>query len=348
MRVAHIPHYDGNPYQTELATALRRRGVDLTLLSGYPVSTLRGLVRRRPGVVHFHWVSPFLVGDDPVRTRLKAAAFLSSVAALKAAGVDVVWTVHNILEHERRHPDLELAAKRRFAALCDGVIVHCRAAEARAREAFEIESTPVFVVPHGHYLDTYQNSVSRTEARRALELDDAGLVYLYLGQIRPYKQVVPLIEAFGGLDGDDTRLVVAGNPQVEGIGEAVRTRAAADPRVRVDLGYVPDEEIQRYMNAADAVVLPHEDVLTSGSAILAMSFGRPVIAPTHGCLPETLSQQAALLYDPETDTLAEALRAAEREDLAAAGARNLDRVRSFDWDGIAERTEAVYRDVRSR
>jgi len=50
---------------------------------------------------------------------------------------------------------------------------------------------------------------------------------------------------------------------------------------------------------ADAVVLPFRDILTSGSAILALSHGRPVIAPALGCLPGTLPSDATFLYDAD-------------------------------------------------
>ncbi|MEZ4597387.1 MAG: glycosyltransferase [Chloroflexota bacterium] len=50
-------------------------------------------------------------------------------------------------------------------------------------------------------------------------------------------------------------------------------------------GNVPDDRMQVFLRAADVMVLPYRDVLTSGSAILAMTFGLPVVAPRIGCLP---------------------------------------------------------------
>ena len=91
----------------------------------------------------------------------------------------------------------------------------------------------------------------------------------------------------------------------------LRTAAAGDPRISMQLRSIPDDEMQLYLRACDAVVLPFRDVLTSGSAILAMSFGRAVIAPRLGCLPETLSDDAAILYDPTApDALRDALTSA--------------------------------------
>jgi len=58
-----------------------------------------------------------------------------------------------------------------------------------------------------------------------------------------------------------------------------------DKRIKVFLDFIPDNDIQIYMNAADIIVLPYLDILNSGVAILAMSFGKPVIAPRTGSIP---------------------------------------------------------------
>ena len=81
------------------------------------------------------------------------------------------------------------------------------------------------------------------------------------------------------------------------------------------LGAVPDDRMQVYLRAADAVVLPYRDVLTSGSAILAMTFGQPVIAPAIGCLPESLGSEGTILYD------ADAPDGLERRPAGGAGRR---------------------------
>jgi hypothetical protein len=54
-------------------------------------------------------------------------------------------------------------------------------------------------------------------------------------------------------------------------------------------GHVADEDICSLFDAADVVVLPYEDVLNSGSAILALSLDKPVIAPLVGSFPDLQS-----------------------------------------------------------
>ena len=83
--------------------------------------------------------------------------------------------------------------------------------------------------------------------------------------------------------------------------------------MRLDLGFVPDEELQVYLRAADVVACPFLEIFTSGSVLLAMSFERAVIAPRRGCVTETLDEAGGILYDADDPQgLEGALRVAMR------------------------------------
>ena len=91
-------------------------------------------------------------------------------------------------------------------------------------------------------------------------------------------------------------------------------------------------------------VLPFAAVLTSGSAITALSFGLPVVLPRLGCLPELIDERMGLLYDPEDERgLEKALVQIRTLDLEAAGRAALERARELDWKGIAARIARLYR-----
>ncbi|WP_423746399.1 glycosyltransferase (plasmid) [Haladaptatus sp. SPP-AMP-3] len=82
----------------------------------------------------------------------------------------------------------------------------------------------------------------------------------------------------------------------------------------------------------------------SGSVILAMSFGTPVIAPRLGCLPDVLGPKTELLYDPDDpNDLRAAMKRAPTLDLDEIGRQTRERSMSFDWDVVGEWTAAVYR-----
>jgi beta-1,4-mannosyltransferase len=351
LRVLSIPDYTSNPYQRLLAEALA--GEDVRTLRArrehrraFPI--LGAWLRAgRPPVVHLHWTHEFLKGRGHGPSRVNRLRFLGQLRLLRMLGVRIVWTMHNLGGHEGgRHAD-EMSVHRDLVRLAGAVICHCTAARDAAIATYRLdprEAERLHVIPHGSYLGAYPDEVTREEARTRLELPQDARVLLFLGAVRGYKGTAELVSAFHAIDDPGARLLIAGKPRGSAIGERLRTAAAGDPRIRLHLEFVPDDELQVWLRAADAVVLPFRDVLTSGSAILALSFGLPVIAPSLGCLPDTVPASAGILYDPDAPgALAEALRRALSMDVAAMGAGALARARELDWGPIAARTAERYR-----
>jgi glycosyltransferase involved in cell wall biosynthesis len=98
---------------------------------------------------------------------------------------------------------------------------------------------------------------------------------------------------------------------------------------------VPSENLQLYLNACDVVVLPYREDLTSGAAMLALSFGRPVVAPRMGTLEELLTDDCGVLYDPRSDAaLVDAMRAARMRHFSAQAI--VSRAQQFSWDRSAQ------------
>jgi glycosyltransferase involved in cell wall biosynthesis len=199
------------------------------------------------------------------------------------------------------------------------------------------------VIPHGNYLGSYDDSLGRMQARVQLGIEPDARVFLFVGGIRGYKGVDDLVAAFRGLPDPAARLVVAGHPRGDAA-DQLQKEAAADARIRVMAKRVPKSQLGVLLSAADVVVLPFRDVLTSGSVILAMGFGRAIIAPRLGCLPETIPAAGAILYDPsDPGALSAALNDAMSRDLDAMGTHNRVAAERLDWGPIARQTIEVYR-----
>jgi len=106
---------------------------------------------------------------------------------------------------------------------------------------------------------------------------------------------------------------------------------------------VDDADLQCFMQASDVCVLPYRDVTTSGAAILAFSFGKPIIAPALGGFPELAQNGRGIIYDPQqSDGLLQALQQARSRDMAAAGERALTWAREHDWRLLAPRFIQLY------
>jgi len=352
--VLMCPDYrESNPYQSKLIAALETHDIDVTAMSGGWVFPLLTGVRRHglPDVLHLHWLHRFVITDrrfPAVVAVLLGIRLCLELILLRVLGVRLVWTVHNLLDHERTAPRSELAVRHAVARLVDRIVVHCEDASESVSEAYRLPervTDRVRVVPHGNFVDVYADEVSQSTARDRLDLPREVPVVTFFGMIRPYKNVPELIETFKRVGGD-ARLLVVGNPWNDNVAHRVRAAGTNDNRVHTVLEFVPEDEIQVYMRATDAVVLPFDSVLTSGSAVLAMTFGRAVVAPLLGCLPELIGSSGGYLYDPtEPEGLSTALREAidNRDRLQAMGRRNREATEEFDWSRVAERTRDVYK-----
>ncbi len=353
MTVLFAPHYDSNPYQAALGEALGEYGVTVdATVDGFFFTLFRSYLRTSGvDVLHLHWLHAYFHAPWRPAFYVRAAMLFVQLFVLRLLGVRVVWTLHNLTSHDFPFPETEKRLKRRFVThFCDAVIAHCDAAIDQAIDEYDLDPTErskMHVIPHGHYLGRYDTDGGKSDARAALDLPLDARVLLYFGVIRPYKNVPTLIETFSRVADDDDVLLVAGNPHTDDLRAAVSDAAGTDDRIRTRLEYIPDEDVPTYMLAADAIVLPFRDTLTSGSAVLAMSFGRAFVSPRLGCLPELAGENGtgcgAVLYDPDDpEGLATALRSLDGLDLESMGAQNRERITGYDWTNVADRTAAVY------
>jgi glycosyltransferase involved in cell wall biosynthesis len=347
-----MPTYAWNPYLRMLAAELTAQGIESTVVSEWPRrSPILGAWRAqgRPDVVHLHWVHDFLGGSKGRPTSRNVRWFDWQLRALKLAGVRIVWTVHNLKGHEAGDDPNDRAAHQRLIERADAIILHCDYARDALVELYrpsEAAQARLHVLPHGSYVRHYDVDADPVAARAALGLPLDGRVFAFVGAIRGYKNVAELLDAFSGVAdlGPDDRLLICGKPLPRKLGRELEERAAADPRIVLRLDRLPEAELSRVLRAADAAVLPFRDILTSGSAILALSHGRSVIAPAMGCLPGTLPEDATILYDAAApDGLRTALRTAAAADLTAMGVRARAWADDMDWGPIAAATARLYR-----
>ena len=343
LRVALLPFYHDNPYQQRLVEQLRALGVEVATriqLKGLFTETRKR--ENRPDVVHLHWLPGY--NGKPV-TLARLLMYYVRVRLLRHWGIRIVWTVHNLYPHEGRHRGVDRRFIRGIIQCASQLIVHSPSAADMVRQEFGVRDwRKIAVVPHGHYIDSYPNTISRAEARRKLGLPAHGTVLLFLGKIRRYKGVSSLVRTFQEVAPSDATLVVAGAPVDDQIVGEIR-QLVHQANVMLYPEFVPDDTIQVYMNAADAVVFPYQDVLTSGAVILAMSFGKACIAPRLGCIGDVLDERGSVLYNPDApEGLKNALSTAlaQPERLAAMGHHNLTQAQRWRWDDIARATVEVY------
>ena len=263
-------------------------------------------------------------------------------------GTRIVWTVHDLSNHENLYPRLDWLANWCVGRIAHNLIVHCCSARTLVAEYLDISPGKIHVTQHANFIGVYPDSVTRTEAREALGIDDGKRLYLFLGLIRPYKGVAELIDAFDEADVDGAELIVAGSvydkwKDVSHLENDIRMRTTQARSVRFAPGFVPDEKMQLYLRAADVFVVPYREALTSGALILAMSYGLACVAPRIGCMEEMV-EDGGELFDPDKPkSLRHALQRAADLDYREVGNRNRRRMEKYTWEKMADKTYNIYR-----
>jgi len=345
MKALHFPDYShANAYQKLYFDAIREEGVEVI---GLPEpegkKIIENIKKHRPDVLHIHWIHPYIRGVSfPVAFR-NCKNFLRQIKYAKKHNIKVVWTIHNLFDHEGKYKKLELYTRRSLASIVDKILPLSNVAKELVFKHYKIK-TPgkVQVIPHGHYIDYYPNHVTKKEAREKLKISDNQPVFLFFGMIRPYKGIERLIEVakspqFSG------RFIIAGKALKNEYLKELKEKCTNLSNINFYTGYVDDNDIQTYMNAADYVVFPFRNILSSGSVILAMSFKKPVIAPEMGALPEILPEEGVLFFDGSDEMLEKTLIMASKSiPSESKGISNFEAAQRLDWNHIAISTKKAY------
>jgi glycosyltransferase involved in cell wall biosynthesis len=111
-------------------------------------------------------------------------------------------------------------------------------------------------------------------------------------------------------------------------------------------GWIPDEEVQLFLRAADVLVIPREGVLNSGNVALGFTFGRVVVGPDEGVIGEVLRKTNNPVYEPgDAQVLSDALKAVRNSDTRRGERNKAYAMEEMRWEKVASRHVDLYREV---
>ena len=179
---------------------------------------------------------------------------------------------------------------------------------------------------------------------------------LFFGRLRPYKGLEYLLSAFELLSKAEPsyRLVIAGESKKgsEAYYESIQNRIASHPnrdRIISRVEFIPDQDAEVYLKAADVMVLPYIDIFQSGILFLSYSFGLPVVAADVGAFrEEIIDGKTGFICRPcDSMDLAKALETYFTSDLfrgLASFRRQIQEYASTEhsWEAVAALTRRAY------
>jgi glycosyltransferase involved in cell wall biosynthesis len=321
----------GDSYTDCLYPALAAEGANVRagVLSG------RWLLRHLRAVdyVHINWPSFLYSARGRWATLRGFSRFLFLLALARWRGARIIWTVHNLYPHEPcAFSALDRFARWILVRIGARFFIHGQSAETEVLREFPAMKGRTTLIEHGHWIGFYANTIDRQSARSKLRLKGQNYVFLFIGGCRPYKNLEGLLAALTEMP-ENAALIIAGkffDPTYrEKIDEAIK-HSPARARIHLFPEFLPDDEMQIFLNASDMVVAPYADVLTSGTVMLTFSFGRPIVAPARGVLKDVVTEECGILYEPlDPDGLRAAMLRAI--DSRFDEARIIETAKLHDW-----------------
>lgn len=207
--------------------------------------------------------------------------------------------------------------------------------------AFPESSSKMFYEPNATDIDAGSGS-SKREAREALGLPVEGTIVVYTGQLFSWKGADTLAQAASRLSEGISVYFVGG---VEEELAVFREKFGDDDRIQI-VGQRPYAQMPLWQRAADVLVLPNTakekisaEYTSPMKLFMYMAAGRPIVATRIPALTEILTEDMAVLVDPDDpDALAAGIRSAlDSEAMSSKVEASYAWIRTHDWHSRAKR-----------
>ncbi len=235
---------------------------------------------------------------------------------------------------------------------CSRIIVLSEFMRDRVTQAHRIPPRRIWQIPGAADPERFQPTSNRDAVRRELGVPPNRTILFAVRHLVPRMGLDELVEAMAmlGEDAGDVTLIIGGEgPLRASLTERIRSHRLED---RIHLtGYIPEEWLSLYYQAADLVVVPTAQVKGFGLVTVeALACRTPVMGTPVGALPEILRRidPALVTEGPDATSLAEGIRRllrrfadhpGEQERLASKGRVLVER--ELNWSHHLVNLESV-------
>ncbi|MEW5950882.1 MAG: glycosyltransferase family 4 protein [Elusimicrobiota bacterium] len=346
MKILFAPDYGDNDYQNSLKEELVKLDVKIYSTSKsifFPI--LFSFFKIRPKIIHFHWTGPYLFGTNIFFTFVKSFIFISEVFICRLLGAGIVWTVHNLYNHEKYHKNLEIFFNNLLVYLSDKLIVHSNLQKEKIKQFYGKKAyLKTSVIFEGGYDRLYGFKIDRYSACNILKINPDYINILFYGNIREYKGLELLVEAFNSAY-ENKNLLILGKCFDDNIKKRLEDKISNIPNILFKFKHASCEDTVFFFSACDAVVLPYTDIFNSGLISLAISMEKPVIYSDLDLLKENLDGCGISFIKGDISDLNKVIKSLKRKDLDVFLPKIRERKTIFSWKNNAKNLLYIYEKI---
>lgn len=289
--------------------------------------------------------------------------FLRQARQFKKNGGKVVWTVHEYSSHNCKFPLLDKFFYQALFLMVDNFIVHTEAGKIFLVKR-GVASDKISIIPHGNFIGYHGDIIDIKESRKKLGIFRDDKVFINIGYLCDYKGLDNLVDVFNrGLtliergrlrepsenptSGQEIKLIIAGKKHFRFNLDRLLLSVRRPDAISISDVFLKPEEISSMLGAADFFIMAHKNFLSSGAAILALSYGLPVIAPAGGDMSYLIKNgYNGFLYKPgdrgELKKVVLEAAALSQERKSEMSKNALESIKPFSWDYAAKETLKIY------
>jgi D-inositol-3-phosphate glycosyltransferase len=313
--------------------------IDIALNSVNPLNwILTGLKYKRlkPDVILFRYWMPFFGPCFGTFARIVKSNKHTQILAI----------TDNIIPHEQRFFDTPFS--KYFLPVLDGAVAMSRKVLTDLQQ-FPLRQAVAKTGYHAHPLyDNFGAMAHRTEACKALGLDENNRYVLFFGFIRHYKGLDLLLAAMALLPESmsNVKLLVAGEYYEDEApyNELIAEKGLAE-KVILHTKFIPNGDVRWYFSACDLVAQPYRNATQSGVSQIAYHFELPMIITNVGGLSELVPHgEAGWVCEPTPEALAESIVAMYEGNRLNTMRSSIHTLKQqFSWPSMVKALEAVTR-----
>lgn len=243
-------------------------------------------------VYHFNWIE----SAKGKFIKLKYAKKIFFITILKILRKKIIWSVHNNVPHEMSNSKETIKFMKFMAQKADKIHILCN--HTIKNNIFDKYKEKLVFIPHGDYIENYKKSEVNIYKRYNINSDKK--IMLFIGQIKKYKNIELLIQAFiqSNIELNGYVLLICG----QCIDEEYRKELIkmSNENIYFDFEFIKDEEMEAYLRSAEIIVAPYnkKSSLNSGSLWMAMSYKKTMLLPLIGCVKDVKDYNELLyVYD---------------------------------------------------
>lgn len=218
--------------------------------------------------IYLNWPEN-MMKDKDIRLIKKAKYF----------GVKIVWVYHNKIPHDSDKTDMVIRNTKFLIKVSDIIVIHSRQSVESLKQ-FEpnFRLDKVRFLRHPEFAGDYFGYVQTD----GMPKHKGRFLFAFYSQIRPYKNIEILINAFNRLDSSyECDLIIVGQAPSEEYFNSLKELSKDNDRITLSSHYINSLEMVAYLEWADILVLPYsyKSVMNSGTMIMAFSYKKTVIVP---------------------------------------------------------------------